>query len=218
MISKEVTYENFDGDEVTEKLWFHISKAEIIADMESQDPDAVIPLMMSFQTQIESGNEVTGLQLLATVKKIIAMAYCERLGDGIKPKTKEASDAFLGSLAFDQLLTELISDPDFALKFITNIFPKDLEALAEKIGKENKGNPKVVKNATVSSIGLGAIPDSESGLAHPRDKDGVLLPWAFRAPTNAEQTRMNKTHLLEVMQRQSKGWTPPAQVTAKLDN
>jgi hypothetical protein len=52
--------------------------------------------------------------------------------------------------------------------------------------------------------------DVASGLRNPRDKDGELLPWALREPTQLEQTRMERSQLMEAFARKSRGWTPPA--------
>jgi hypothetical protein len=212
MIKKTVTFENLDGETESQDLWFHISKDEIIASIDSEEKDALLPSLMTVQALIED-DKASGLDIIRAMRLIIAKAYCEREGSGLKAKSKEASDAFLRSPAYEALLDDMIMDSAFAAVFVEGIFPKNLEKIAQAISVAEEKQPKVIRNAELRSVSLGGLQDEQSGLAHPRDGKGKLLPWAFRPPTGPELTKMNRQQLLEASQRQSSDWVAPPQVT-----
>lgn len=51
--------------------------------------------------------------------------------------------------------------------------------------------------------------DERSGLQHPRNGRGNLVPWAFREPNSTELISMNSEQMADVYSRKSSGWSPP---------
>ena len=209
MIKKTITFEDFDGNEVIQDHYFHLNKSELI-DMELSEKGG----LSSKLEEIVAGGDAT--LIISTFNNIIRSSYGQR--DPANPqkffKSESLSADFMGSLAFDALFTELMTDPQAAAEFVNGLIPKDILA-----------NPEVQKalNRIQSSETTPSLPDPNaldgpkqtwpaepedrlSGLKNPRGTDGKLLPWAHRVPTTAEQTTMSRAQLLDVMQRQSSGW------------
>ena len=117
----------------------------------------------------------------------------------------------MGGLAFDALLTELLLDPSGAADFISGIIPKDLAKFSAQVEAQNRPTADVALPGLPPQAdgSAGVIP---SGLANPLDKEGVVLPWAFREPTSKEMQNMTQPQLLEVYARKSSGWKAPADV------
>jgi hypothetical protein len=230
MIKKEIHYEDFDGNEVVENHWFHFSKSELI-DMELSAEGG---MSNKLQAVIKSNN---GAEIMRLFKELIGQAYGQR--DPSSPtsfrKSKQISADFLASPAFDELLTELVTNVSSAVSFMNGLIPKDLEAMAAKMEKQNQDTPRVIENVDLSrgSIGVGALPDPNkldtgnepwptlnesekrvrdkelSGLMRPWDTTGNLLPWAFRDPTDKELTAMAQVQLADVYRRRTNGWEQP---------
>jgi hypothetical protein len=233
MIKKEIHYEDFDGKEVVENHWFHFSKSELI-DMELSAEGG---LSNKLSGVVKSNN---GAEIMQLFKEIIGQAYGQR--DPSNPtsfrKSKQISADFLASPAFDELLTELVTDMGAAVSFMNGLIPKDLEAMAAKVEKQNQNAPRVIENVDLSrgSIGIGAVQDPNkldtgtgpwpnpdeaekrnrekelSGLQYPYMVDGEIVPWAYRDPTNKELATMSQVQLRDIYRRREQGWEQPTGV------
>ena len=201
MIKQSITYENFDGETVTEDHYFHLSKSELI-DMELAEDGG---MSAKLQRITASNNRAEIMQIF---KQIVGASYGQRVdGSGSEfYKTPEISAAFMGSLAFDAFLTTLLTDVSVAVRFVNGIIPKDLQATAEvKAALAATGQP----TTDVPLPGLGGQSNLEvSGLRNPLDVDGSVLPWAFREPTEKEIMAMNTQQMGDVYKRKASGWTP----------
>ena len=221
MIKEVVTFEDFDNKKVTEVLWFHLSKGELL-DWLTEEPDLAENLV-----SIAEGDDK--IKLVSTFRGIIAKAYGERLeGDSTRfLKSKDRTDAFMSSPALDALLFDVIlADEKHAAVFFNGIFPADW---VEEVQAQVAGGAQVRDIATGKKlvdvgpknvrVGPAKTPSEEpialeevirrSGLANPYGKDGQLVTWAYRDPTPAEQTKMTHAQLQECMQRRMSGWEPP---------
>jgi hypothetical protein len=126
MLKKIINYTNFNDEEVTEEFFFHLSKIEII-EMENEFEGGMVKMI---KTITDSGN---GGLIIKTFKDFILKSYGVKSPDGRKfDKTIQIRDDFACSPAFDQLLTELMTDAGSAAQFVAGIMPKDL-ATAEEV-------------------------------------------------------------------------------------
>lgn len=192
MIKIPITYEDFDGNTVTKDYYFHLSKSELI-DLETGEGES-----LSAKLERVSKSNDGGL-IMRTFKEIIAVAYGQRVdGSGSEfYKDPDLTKRFLGSLAFDQLLTDLLTDTTDAIKFVNGLMPSGLEELAAKVSEQQtKDVPLPVRDT------------KNSGLQDPFDEDGNLLPWAFREPTSRELAAMSTQQLHDVYRRRGSGWSP----------
>ena len=86
------------------------------------------------------------------------MAYGEKSEDGERfVKSKELSDAFMQTEAYNQLFTSLLTDANKASKFINSVFPKEL---VEEAMKQQKAEQKQIQAAVTSEIKDANLSDS----------------------------------------------------------
>jgi len=200
MIKVPITYTNFDDEKVTEEHYFHLSKSELL-DMlaETGGEDIVAKL-----ERVGKSND--GGLIMRTFKEIIGAAYGQRVdGSGSQfYKDPDLTKKFLSSLAFDQLLVDLVTNAVSAAAFIEGLMPSGLDQLAAAAA---------ANNTTDVPLPFDAQDLKESGLANPMDPTGQkALAWAFREPTEKELTGMSQPELLDVMRRKNSDWKPPAKV------
>lgn len=193
MIKKSITYTNFLEEEVTEDFYFHLGKAELI-NLELSEDGSFGNRLLS----IVASNDHR--EMVAEFTKIIGQAYGIRTPDGRGfRKSAEEQETFLSSPAFDALFMELMTDPKTTAEFIQGIVPKDLA-----------NDPKVLKAVEDVKLSEGDTLSDEqkaeySGLTMPIDKDGIVVPWWNREPTEKELTAMTKAQLMDVMRRKNSG-------------
>ena len=136
MLKKEITYEDFDGDKVTETFYFNISKSELIQ-MEVEHKEGFQARMARI---IKAGDNKT---LIQEFKEIILMAYGVKSDDGRSfVKSDETRDAFSHTAAFEHLFMELALDANAGADFIIGVVPKDLAETVAKMAKEESGKQK----------------------------------------------------------------------------
>lgn len=129
MLKKPITYTDYDGNQRTENFWFNLDEAEIL-ELQMSYPGGMSAML---QKMVE---EEDGAKILATIKKIIKMAYGEKSLDGkYFKKSEEMSQAFLHTRAYSALLMELYRDAGAAADFMNKIIPQ--------VTDQSNGNPNL---------------------------------------------------------------------------
>ena len=195
MIRKSITFEDFDGNEVTEEHYFHLSNAELLAWMGENDED----LGTKLEQTVKRG---TAVEIMALFNDIIRRAYGVREGGNSFKKSPEIADRFMNSLAFDAFFLSMLTNAGEAVEFINGVIPS---ALRKQVLASQDGEPGPL---SLEAVGNEAEEDKRSGLERPRDNRGKLVPWAHRKPTRAELQKMSKDQLVDVTSRMSSGWGP----------
>lgn len=125
MYSKEINYEDFDGNQRKEKAHFNLTKAEM-TEMSlgvSGGMDKVI------QRIIEENNMP---KIIEYFKEIILKSYGVRSDDGRVFRKFDAvdghrlADDFAQTQAYSELFMELATNTKSAIDFINGIMPKDM--------------------------------------------------------------------------------------------
>lgn len=139
MFVKEIKFTDFDGNERNEKFYFNLSKGELV-EMELQSTGGITNWIHNIV------NSKDNKLIFNTFKDIVLKAYGEKDIDGIHfRKSKEMSESFSQTPAYDELLIELVSSADAAAEFINRILPKEyLEQLEQE---QKKAATKKVKQA-----------------------------------------------------------------------
>lgn len=130
MLKKQVTYKDFDGNEVTETLYFHLSKADMVE--------------MEMSADEGFGEQLKGIvasekpsDLFRIFKKIVMDAYGVRSEDGKRfIKSPEQSLEFTQTEAYSALVMNFISDDQAAMEFVRGILPLDMLPEVDKEIKE----------------------------------------------------------------------------------
>ena len=118
MLTKTITYEDFDGNKVTETLQFNLTKTEAM-EIAFALPDDVK------KTVATGPNDVTE----ETARKILARMGDTKIFDFIKTDENGTplSIEFSQTMAYDAIITELMtSDETAAMNFVNALLPASL--------------------------------------------------------------------------------------------
>ena len=121
MLKKTITYTDYDGLERTEEFRFNLTKAELM-DMELTTVGTFSKLMQKII------DEKDMVRLAKYFKELILKSYGVKSDDGKRfIKSPELSEAFSQTEAYSELYMELLSNSEYAVKFIQEVMPKDLD-------------------------------------------------------------------------------------------
>lgn len=143
MIKKIINYTDFDGNEVQEDAWFHLTKTAIAKlafkyadgdDAEAEDENR--NGLVKYLEQLLANNDRVGL--IDFYREIILDSYGKR--DGKKfIQNKETREEFEYSAAFDDFFFDLITNEEAGIdEFMDGLYPKDMvtkEQIAEAKAK-----------------------------------------------------------------------------------
>ena len=121
MLKKSITYENLNGETVTETHYFHLSKAELI-ELELSHEGGFDTYLKRL---VEAGN---GADIVNEMKKLILMSYGTKSEDGRKfDKTEEMVDEFKKTEAWSALFMEIATETGKAVEFVKGLMPAGIE-------------------------------------------------------------------------------------------
>ena len=121
MLKKTITYTDFNGDEVREDYYFHLSAADLVELEVSKDGGmaAWIQRIPTLTNQSE---------VVAEFKKLILMSYGKKSPDGKRfIRSKELCDEFTQTPAYSKLFMTLCTDATVAAEFFNGVIPQDME-------------------------------------------------------------------------------------------
>lgn len=131
MLKKTITYEDYNGDTVTDDFYFNLTKVECME------------LEYSFGANNTLSNAITTLvesedigALIAAIKKILLMSYGIKTPDGKRfIKNDSIREEFEQSPAFENIYWDLVTNPDEAASFISGIVPQNVR---DSLGEDPK--------------------------------------------------------------------------------
>ena len=133
MISKTITFTDFNDVERTETHYFHLSKAEVM-EMEMSTAGGLVEMINGI---IEAQDAPAIIKIF---KDLILKSYGQKSPDGRQfIKNEKLRTEFEQTEAFSQLFMELATDADAASKFINGIMP----AMDNETGKKQTGSNKI---------------------------------------------------------------------------
>lgn len=126
MLKRDITYENFDGELVTETYYFNLTKSEIL----NLDVSYENGLNSALQKIIDAKDNKS---LIAEFQKLILLAYGVKSEDGKRfIKSEALKEEFSQTAAYDVLFMELATNDSLAAEFMLGIMPKDMAQAAQK--------------------------------------------------------------------------------------
>lgn len=130
MYAKTVTYTDFNGKEQTEKIYFNLTKAEIIKLQASVDGG-----LSNAIARIQNGGDP--YKIVPLFDKILLAAYGKKSEDGNRfIKNQMLAEEFSQTAAYDAIFTDLMTNKEAAEEFMTNVIPVEMRAsVAEAINK-----------------------------------------------------------------------------------
>ena len=136
MLKKTITYEDFNGETVSEDFFFHLSKAELV-ELELSHKGGLSEALQ----RIVAAEDGKGI--VQEFKNIILSAYGKRSDDGKRfVKNQQVREEFESTEAYSALFIELVTDTDAAIEFINGIIPS---GMAEEAARLTSADLKVVE-------------------------------------------------------------------------
>jgi hypothetical protein len=121
MLAKTITYEDLDGNSVTETYYFHFNKAELSEMAVDDEADGFAEKIKRLSVSQDKS------EILRLFKDIIRLSVGYRSEDGKRfIKTEEYTEAFMSSEAWAELFYTFISDANAAVEFVRGVVPKKL--------------------------------------------------------------------------------------------
>lgn len=144
MITKQITYTDFNGDKQTDTFYFNLTKAEMIElNMSSEGG-----IEDTINGVIRSRNNAEIHQMF---KRIIGKSYGEKSVDGrYFRKSPEILAAFESTEAYSELIMEMFTDTSALSQFVIGLMPADL---VEKAGLKDATTPDEIRRASLAAKG-----------------------------------------------------------------
>lgn len=140
MLTKNITYTDYKGNERTEEFLFNLNKAEL-AEMELSTAGGLHAMLI----KIKETEDMP--QIVQIFKQMILKSYGEISADGKRfIKSPEMAEAFSQTEAYSELFMELASNPDSAAAFVNGVIPADMSAAVAEA--EKKGAIAQFSNAS----------------------------------------------------------------------
>lgn len=132
MLKRTMTYETFDGDQVTEDFYFNLTKAELM-----EMSLGTYGGLDKFIEKIVNTQDTP--KIIELFKEIVLKSYGQKSDDGKRfIKSPEIREAFAQTNAYSDLFMTLSTDADEAAAFINGLVPKDIAEEMEKKEKESE--------------------------------------------------------------------------------
>lgn len=136
MLKKTITYEDFNGETVSEDFFFHLSKAELV-ELEMSHKDG---LSEALQRIVDAEDNQS---IIKEFKNIILTSYGKRSPDGKRfIKSQELRDEFVSTEAYSSLFMELVTNTDSAIEFVNGIIPAGMADEAARVVEGERGESK----------------------------------------------------------------------------
>ena len=120
MLKKTITFDDLDGNPVTEDFYFNLTAADL-AEMEMSREGG---LKEHLKKLIETNN---GEVIISTFKDIIIKSVGRRSEDGRRfLKSQDITDEFLQTDAYSVMFMELVTDANAAVLFVNAVVPRSL--------------------------------------------------------------------------------------------
>lgn len=147
MLKKTITYTDFNGEEVKEDFFFHLSKAELVELEMSHDGG----LSAAMQRIVDTDDRAAIIQ---EFKKIILLSYGKKSSDGRRfIKNAAMREEFESTEAYSTLFMELVTVTDSAIEFMNGIIPAGMAEEAAEVVTPTP-EPRTLTVAQASELGI----------------------------------------------------------------
>jgi hypothetical protein len=140
MLKRPITYEDFNGNTITETFYFNLSKPELVELEVNMDGG----FTATMQRIIETGDNK---RLVEEFKRLILLSYGVKSEDGkFFMKSDQLREEFVHSAAYISLYMELSTDDNSAAAFINGVVPSDL---VEKADQDKPTGPPPIPSSLI---------------------------------------------------------------------
>lgn len=153
MITKTITYEDFEGEERTREFYFSMNQVEFTK------LNNEVPGGLEKRIQVITEDKDEGA-LLRLIDLLVSRSYGEKDDDGrftkIGSNGRPLYEKFINTDAYDKLIIELIQKEDNIVGFLTGIMPKGVQL---KINEEYR---KRQAESAAETPALSVVKESDS--------------------------------------------------------
>lgn len=203
MLKKVISYQNLDGEEVTEEFHFQLTRAEV-AERALVEGEGYADRLKALSM------ETDGAKIIGHFKEILQSAVGRREGQ-LFIKDDEVRKHFMFSGAYDVFFMDLLEEKDSGAEIIKAMLPKDAhEAIDAELAKRATTTVELPADAPK----LEGEPEGVVTLTEDEAQVQILEPskdetpaWLKekRQPTKDELKKMNQTEMLKVFEAREKG-------------
>lgn len=143
MISRQVTFDDLEGNPITKDFYFNLTKLEIQRlDLKYEDFTAIDEdgsIIRGVKAVIRDiGVNPKGKKILDFIETFVKASYGERVDEVHFDKSERALNDFIYSDAYSSFVMDLGTHADKLTDFLNGIIPKKLIEEAKKAMEENK--------------------------------------------------------------------------------
>ncbi len=126
MLKREISYEDYNGNQVTDIFYFNISKPELVA-LEVEQKQGFGAMIQGI---VDAKDHKT---LVIKFKEIVLLAYGQKSDDGKRfIKSDQLREEFSQTAAYNELFMELAMNDGAAVVFVKGILPRDMAGEFDK--------------------------------------------------------------------------------------
>lgn len=182
MITKTITFEDFNGKELTEEFCFHLSEAAII-EMELSKKGGLTEFIKKIVA------EEDGEKLVELFKNLLKKTVGKKSEDGRKfIQNEEITNDFIQTNAYSKLFVELATNAGQAAAFVNGIVPASMQEELKK--QQSVADLPAVSDVAESSPPLSAQEEIEEKFKDPS--------WV---PNDKDLTSMSQDQMRRAFQR-----------------
>lgn len=120
MITKKITYTDYNGNKRTEEFCFHLNKAELMK-LELGVKGGLTEMMQRIISAQDSP------EMIKVFEELVLKSYGVKSLDGRNfKKNKEVTEDFMQTEAYAELFMELTTDPKKAAEFFNGVIPAEM--------------------------------------------------------------------------------------------
>lgn len=186
MLSKTISFKDFDGNSDTTTLYFNLTETELLDNMDLESEIRKIIESLQGEKRDLTFKEIQ--PIINLVKRIIAISVGVRSSDGKRFRKDGAWEDLRDSAAYNALLLELFQNPEQIFAFVNSVMPAELVAKArEKVDADEAQATMTVGGQTVEA----SVDDTPAWIREDRD------------PTKDELRKMTPEQLQDAFRRRN---------------
>lgn len=203
VLKKAITYQNLDGEEVTEEFHFQLTKAEV-AERALIEGSGYADRLKALSV------ETDGAKIIKHFKEILESAVGRREGQ-LFIKNDDVRNHFMFSGAYDVFFMDLLEEKDSGAEIIKAMLPKDAhEAIDAELAKRNATTtelPAAPPKLEGESDGVVTLTEDEAQVQTLESGKDETPAWLKekRQPTKDELKKMSQAEMLKVFEAREKG-------------
>ena len=148
MVKKTVKYEDFNGVERTEDVYFNLTELEVM-ELATELPDEMVESLGKNPNKENAAKAVSSLGtkgIIEFIKTLMLKSYGVKSEDGRTfIKNEKVREEFQYGGAFSAIAVELMTDDEAASEFVNKIISAKLAAkLADAIRNKTTGTPESI--------------------------------------------------------------------------